>query len=221
MAKAAARAAEAAAWVRARDDAAEAERAAAKAKAAAEVERAKSKAKADAEAERAPAVAATVDGTVARGPSPVPAPPPRGETKRVDEMLLSLFADDPTKHRRFTAAMVDDGIDDEVVDALTHDEMAEIFGNDRDSAALAVDWLAPEVPDHLKCPITHELFVDPVMCDDGFSYERAAIEMTFARIGLKSPKTGLPVKGLLFANVNLRQGCEEWAAGGGRGGGRG
>lgn len=28
-----------------------------------------------------------------------------------------------------------------------------------------------------QCPITSELFTDPVICDDGHTYERTAIEM--------------------------------------------
>src|SRR5690242_46341 len=31
-------------------------------------------------------------------------------------------------------------------------------------------------PDHVKCPITRSLFVDPVVASDTFTYERAAIE---------------------------------------------
>ena len=30
--------------------------------------------------------------------------------------------------------------------------------------------------DELKCPLTHELFNDPVIAADGFSYEKVAIE---------------------------------------------
>ena len=38
-----------------------------------------------------------------------------------------------------------------------------------------------EPPDELVCPITQELMQDPVMCADGESYERNAIEAWFAR----------------------------------------
>ena len=35
------------------------------------------------------------------------------------------------------------------------------------------------LPPDLTCPITRQLFVDPVMAADGFSYERDAIEKWF------------------------------------------
>merc|ERR1712130_430945 len=48
---------------------------------------------------------------------------------------------------------------------------------------------------HYFCPITHELMVDPVMTDDGQSYERAAIE-EWLKHNDTSPNTGerLPSK---------------------------
>merc|ERR1712187_786193 len=50
---------------------------------------------------------------------------------------------------------------------------------------------------HLFCPITHELMVDPVMLDDGHSYERTAIE-EWLKDNDTSPNTGerLPSKKL-------------------------
>lgn len=33
-----------------------------------------------------------------------------------------------------------------------------------------------KIPEDFYCPITQEIFVDPVMADDGNTYERAAIE---------------------------------------------
>ena len=35
---------------------------------------------------------------------------------------------------------------------------------------------APEVPEYLVCPISFEVFTDPVVCMDGQTYERSAIE---------------------------------------------
>eukprot|EP00756_Hemistasia_phaeocysticola_P033112 Hpha_TRINITY_DN16448_c3_g3::TRINITY_DN16448_c3_g3_i1::g.159643::m.159643 len=45
---------------------------------------------------------------------------------------------------------------------------------------------------HLMCPITNELFRDPVLCNgDGHTYERAAIEKWLATGNRKSPMTGV------------------------------
>ena len=32
-------------------------------------------------------------------------------------------------------------------------------------------------PEDLVCPLTQEIFVDPVITDDGYTYERVAIEL--------------------------------------------
>merc|ERR1712146_368871 len=39
------------------------------------------------------------------------------------------------------------------------------------------------------CPITHEIMKNPVIAEDGFTYERKAIEEHFNRSGGKSPMT--------------------------------
>ena len=46
----------------------------------------------------------------------------------------------------------------------------------------------PEVPHELRCPITCDLFEDPVLAPDGFNYERAHIEKWF-QDHHTSPKT--------------------------------
>lgn len=35
------------------------------------------------------------------------------------------------------------------------------------------------IPDHLMCPISHDIFVDPVTTVLGYTYERASIENWF------------------------------------------
>jgi TPR repeat protein len=48
------------------------------------------------------------------------------------------------------------------------------------------------VAENCVCPLTLDLFVDPVCAEDGFNYERSAIEETIQHQGedLRSPKTG-------------------------------
>lgn len=46
-----------------------------------------------------------------------------------------------------------------------------------------------DVPEDFICPITHEIMTDPVMCEDGFTYERSAIIEWFAKDKNTSPMT--------------------------------
>ena len=50
-----------------------------------------------------------------------------------------------------------------------------------------------DAPEDLLCPITHELFRDPVFLADGHVYERSAIERWFASGKRVSPLTNAPV----------------------------
>mmetsp|Transcript_5706 Transcript_5706/g.16047 ORF Transcript_5706/g.16047 Transcript_5706/m.16047 type:complete len:322 (+) Transcript_5706:121-1086(+) len=67
-------------------------------------------------------------------------------------------------------------------------ELEEELEGHRKKAKTASDSVAAEY----ICPLSLELFVDPVRAEDGFEYERAEIERTIAHQGknLKSPKTG-------------------------------
>lgn len=58
------------------------------------------------------------------------------------------------------------------------------------------------------CPLTMEIFVDPVVAADGHTYERASIEQWFKKSD-KSPMTGLPLDDLsLFDNHLVRNVCK-------------
>ena len=45
----------------------------------------------------------------------------------------------------------------------------------------------------LCCPLSHELFDDPVVAADGITYERSWIEEQLKCVPDKSPMTGLPM----------------------------
>ena len=61
-----------------------------------------------------------------------------------------------------------------------------------------------DIPAAFICPITMELMNDPVICGDGHSYERSAIEMWLQNSD-RSPKTNLPLQHLhLTPNHTLR-----------------
>jgi hypothetical protein len=76
-------------------------------------------------------------------------------------------------------------------------------------------------PQEFVCPITHELMNTPVVAQDGFTYEKSAIEgwMDHRKA---SPKTNQPMEPIFFPNFNLKALIAEWkllhggaAAGGG------
>ena len=70
-----------------------------------------------------------------------------------------------------------------------------------------------EYPIELQCPITGELMGDPVVAEDGQSYEREAIEEWFRRFPSyekpRSPTTNAPVERTLFPNQNLKSLCRQ------------
>jgi chromosome segregation ATPase len=64
--------------------------------------------------------------------------------------------------------------------------------------------------DGFLCPITHEIFKDPVMTCDGITYERKAIEQWFQKGKVSSPMTGMPLPApTLTPNVALKKVIEE------------
>ena len=67
------------------------------------------------------------------------------------------------------------------------------------------------VNDALLCPLSLEIYEDPVMAADGFSYERREIENWFARGKHTSPKTNeeLPHT-FLTPNRDLKSTCQDF-----------
>lgn len=59
-------------------------------------------------------------------------------------------------------------------------------------------------PPEFICPITHNIMSDPVICNDGHSYERSAISQWFAR-HQTSPMTNQVVSTDLISNISLRK----------------
>lgn len=56
----------------------------------------------------------------------------------------------------------------------------------------------------LTCPITHQLFADPVMASDGFLYERSAIERWFAARRTSPLMGNTPMDGVFHAVPTVR-----------------
>ena len=62
-----------------------------------------------------------------------------------------------------------------------------------------------DIPTTCLCPILHRLMVDPVVLEDGHSYEKAAIEEWFSIGRTYSPMTNLPLASTeLRPNISLR-----------------
>jgi len=61
-----------------------------------------------------------------------------------------------------------------------------------------------DVPSKNCCPITRELFLDPVIAADGFSYERKALEVWF-ETNKVSPMTEQPMINKFDTNISLRK----------------
>ena len=64
-------------------------------------------------------------------------------------------------------------------------------------------------PDYFICPITLEIMKDPVIAQDGYSYERDAIEEWIEKKGT-SPMTNLPIEKLLISNRQLKEAIESY-----------
>ncbi|XP_039298056.1 WD repeat, SAM and U-box domain-containing protein 1 [Nilaparvata lugens] len=66
-------------------------------------------------------------------------------------------------------------------------------------------------PEEFTCPITHQLMREPVMCVDGYNYERSAIESWFASGRETSPMTNAAVQSTtLIPNQKLQQAISEF-----------
>lgn len=71
------------------------------------------------------------------------------------------------------------------------------------------------------CPITHELFRDPVIASDGMTYEHSAIRNVLETGNGLSPLTREPLASALYPNFSLRQHIAAHRAADGGGGERG
>jgi hypothetical protein len=64
-------------------------------------------------------------------------------------------------------------------------------------------------PSLFLCPLTHEVMEDPVVAQDGYTYERAMISQWQAR-SCRSPMTNQPMGRALLPNHALRSSIQEW-----------
>lgn len=57
--------------------------------------------------------------------------------------------------------------------------------------------------DCLKCPITHQIFYDPVIADDGYVYEKTVLEKLLIKYNKKSPFTRKEIKSH-YSSITLK-----------------
>ena len=70
----------------------------------------------------------------------------------------------------------------------------------------------PEEPDALLCPVTRVMFRDPVVCESGHTYERAALEQFWASAPQpRDPVTNVVVSAaILLPNWDKRRCVAAW-----------
>ena len=66
-------------------------------------------------------------------------------------------------------------------------------------------------PSEIVCPLSNQVFVDPVIASDGHTYERAAI-LNHVMRGQKSPFDNSVLEDRFFPNVMVKQKASEWTA---------
>ena len=62
-----------------------------------------------------------------------------------------------------------------------------------------------QAPEDMCCPITCELFVDPVVGSDGHTYERSAIERVLQADYPTSPMTRETLQPIILPNLTLKK----------------
>ncbi|KAL4149687.1 hypothetical protein QTP88_003568 [Uroleucon formosanum] len=78
----------------------------------------------------------------------------------------------------------------------THGErLNSMSDDDRRDLEVALSKLSPSIdtPDEFICPITQQIFRDPVICSDGHTYDRSAMVSWFRRGKFSSPLTNEPL----------------------------
>jgi len=86
-----------------------------------------------------------------------------------------------------------------------------MIGGDEDDAEDSSVFcpMCVQPPQEFVCPITHELMEAPVVAQDGFTYEKSAIE-DWMRHKKTSPKTNEPIESVFVPNFNIKTLIAEW-----------
>lgn len=110
-------------------------------------------------------------------------------------------------------------IDGAELSHLTKETMAELGVESlglrsrllRKVQAVKAEQSSADFPDEFLCPISRELMKDPVIAEDGYSYERECIESWIRGKNKRSPMTNLLLKTtLLTPNRSLKTAIQRW-----------
>jgi hypothetical protein len=97
------------------------------------------------------------------------------------------------------------------ISTITNNNLINIFvvmlsDAPKPAAAAAAAAANSDEAKELTCPITHELLHDPVIAEDGHTYERAAISKWFSQGKTRSPVTNEEVTGTrLVPNLSVKK----------------
>jgi len=73
-----------------------------------------------------------------------------------------------------------------------------------------VPWTDDEIPDEFKCPISLEIMKEPVLCSDGFYYERECI-IDWLHHHNRSPMTNLNINNpTITDDYHLKHKISKW-----------
>ena len=101
--------------------------------------------------------------------------------------ILAAIADGARARKKLVTADFVDGV------AKHQSVLEETLREHREEIA-RLRLTRGEIPEDLRCPLTLELFCDPVSAADGHTYERVAIEEWLATGSRTSPSTGQPLQ---------------------------
>lgn len=127
----------------------------------------------------------------------------RESSKRLwDLQSLKVACEHALVEKQFLDSSQLEGVSDEDINAIS--AQLELLGRVFDKAA-EVD-LPTEVPDHLCCKISYDIFYDPVITPTGITYERAVIVDHLQKVGNFDPVTREPLdQSQLIPNLSIKE----------------
>ncbi|CAN0126679.1 unnamed protein product [Ascophyllum nodosum] len=138
--------------------------------------------------------------------------------RKEDALMLSALAEVPDQYRAIRALGLIRGLADGpgssgIIKSVAAHAGAALQGAFASAPSYPVDNRdnpEDEVPQVFACPLTLEVMIDPVVCEDGHSYERGALEAWFSN-HRTSPMSNTPLKSTrVVPNHALRNSIEEW-----------
>eukprot|EP00727_Mastigamoeba_balamuthi_P010975 m51a1_g650 hypothetical protein (376) ;mRNA; f:201722-202849 len=91
--------------------------------------------------------------------------------------------------------------------------LAVMSGNiEEESSEVQSPTSADQIPREYFCPLSLKVMNDPVLAEDGYIYERSAIEQFLDSLGVISPMTGQPMGDTLKSCVSLRNAISAYLA---------